>query len=206
MRSAFAAYKTQFEIYSTQQDYQHMGKPPRNNLSGQTFGRLTVTKKWRRNEKRRVEWLCRCRCGNKKWVQAQCLIGEYANSCGCLRDEMNRAKMSGDNPGRPCASKTHKKNCKFCGNEFLGLATKEFCSAAHKSRYQSTAKAIARASKLKCLQCGNPIPLLSGRWITCSRRCEAARCAESAYESQYGSFEEQLFAIRLALSTKETQP
>lgn len=55
-------------------------------LSGQRFGKLTVTaqvkSEVRRDRKRRF-WLCRCDCGSKSWVEASNLAG--GNSTSCVR-------------------------------------------------------------------------------------------------------------------------
>lgn len=66
--------------------------PPRHNLAGKTFGRLTVTNKYRRNGAHKIgrmyiEWFCECSCGNTKWVRATPMEHGKTLSCGCLRKE-----------------------------------------------------------------------------------------------------------------------
>lgn len=61
------------------------GKRFYNDLSGQTFGRLTVvsfagTKSWK--------WNCLCECGNKVAVTSGALRSDDTMSCGCLHSEM----------------------------------------------------------------------------------------------------------------------
>lgn len=57
-------------------------------LTGQTFGRLTVLKRsaqlGRRGE---VYWLCRCSCGVEREVRASSLRSGRAKSCGCYHRE-----------------------------------------------------------------------------------------------------------------------
>lgn len=59
-------------------------RPPRTNLQGRTFGRLTVLD-WEGNGK----WRCRCECGNEVLVQSDNLKSGNTKSCGCL--QKNRA-------------------------------------------------------------------------------------------------------------------
>lgn len=48
--------------------------------TGLKYGKLTCTDTFERRGKR-IYWLCKCECGNEKWVCAQNLI--KAKSCGC---------------------------------------------------------------------------------------------------------------------------
>lgn len=52
-------------------------------LSGQIFGRLTVLEQTE-NKNGRVQWKCRCECGNIVPVQSGCLRDGHTKSCGCL--------------------------------------------------------------------------------------------------------------------------
>ena len=75
-------------------------------LTGRTFGRLTVTS--RANvESNRCYWNCECNCGNKVVVRTDNLTGGKSNSCGCLQKEstqmhkklpkkLNTYNLSGD--------------------------------------------------------------------------------------------------------------
>ena len=66
-------------------------------LTGQTFGRLTVVKfHATNNPRKRASWLCKCECGNKKIVLGYNLISGASNSCGCLHKEQlaNRNKAN----------------------------------------------------------------------------------------------------------------
>lgn len=57
------------------------------NLSGQKFGRLTVTDSFR-IVSGRFYWDCKCECGNSKLVAALHLKANRIRSCGCLAREM----------------------------------------------------------------------------------------------------------------------
>ena len=57
-------------------------RPPRTDLSLQTFGRLTV-EEWLGDGK----WKCKCECGNEVAVQTDNLKNGNTQSCGCLQKE-----------------------------------------------------------------------------------------------------------------------
>ena len=60
-------------------------------LTGRTFGRLTVLKIAARNTGRNVDFLCRCSCGGKTTVPGDRLTSGKTKSCGCLkRDSVTR--------------------------------------------------------------------------------------------------------------------
>lgn len=52
-------------------------------LTGQTFGKLTVLQKDNKIGKR-IKWLCKCECGNLTVVQANNLKSGHTHSCGCV--------------------------------------------------------------------------------------------------------------------------
>lgn len=68
----------------------------RDNLEGKTFGRLTVTDKYKTKNKT-TYWLCKCTCGNLKWIDAKSLKLGETRSCGCLNSELasERGKKNG---------------------------------------------------------------------------------------------------------------
>jgi hypothetical protein len=86
---------------------------PKFDLTGQTFGRLTVAflSKERAPRKRRSEllWDCICSCGNTKLVTSQHLRKSLVRSCGCLQAESK--KETNRTHG---ASKTSEYNI-WCG-------------------------------------------------------------------------------------------
>lgn len=65
-------------------------------LSGQTFGRLTVIAfAGSDNPRRRAMWECLCTCGNTKIAAGYNLTKGLTNSCGCLHSEQlaNRNRL-----------------------------------------------------------------------------------------------------------------
>lgn len=56
-------------------------------LTGQTFGRLTVTSRISARGDRRTKWECLCSCGRKTVSVADNLRSGRSQSCGCLRAE-----------------------------------------------------------------------------------------------------------------------
>ena len=56
-------------------------------LTGQTFGRLTVIKRAGSDKHGRPKWKCQCSCGNTVIVVGRNLRTKNSKSCGCLRNE-----------------------------------------------------------------------------------------------------------------------
>lgn len=69
-----------------------MGKTK--DITGQRFGRLTVTEFCGRDSKGRMLWKCRCDCGTEKVVLANKLLTGRTKSCGCLRNELSKERMT----------------------------------------------------------------------------------------------------------------
>jgi hypothetical protein len=65
--------------------------PPPLDLTGQRFGRLTVTGDWevRKSGQQRC-WRCLCDCGKETWVCASSLTTGNTKSCGCFQREARR--------------------------------------------------------------------------------------------------------------------
>jgi len=58
------------------------------NIKGKYFGRLRVIKIADVQNQKGILWLCRCECGNLKYISGGNLRGGYIRSCGCLRKEV----------------------------------------------------------------------------------------------------------------------
>lgn len=56
-------------------------------LTGSTFGRLTVLRRHPVNSGKRVQWVCICECGVEKIVTGHGLTSGDTKSCGCLARE-----------------------------------------------------------------------------------------------------------------------
>jgi len=53
-------------------------------ITGQTFGKLTVIKRAGHNRSGAMMWLCECSCGGKKVINGVYLRNGHTRSCGCL--------------------------------------------------------------------------------------------------------------------------
>lgn len=58
-------------------------------LTYQTFGKLYVTEKWKR-ENKKTYWWCICECGIEKWITSNQLRVGKTKSCGCYKQEQRR--------------------------------------------------------------------------------------------------------------------
>ncbi len=65
--------------------------PGAKDLTGQRFGRLTVSHRAENSRHGKARWLCECSCGNMKTVLAATLLRGESRSCGCLNAEVSRA-------------------------------------------------------------------------------------------------------------------
>lgn len=63
--------------------------PAKLDLTGQTWGRLTILAERDRTKHGAIRWLCRCACGNERVVVTASLVGRKTESCGCLQRELN---------------------------------------------------------------------------------------------------------------------
>jgi len=65
----------------------------RKNLTGQTFDYWTVQNE-HIFENNQEKWLCECRCGTVKYVNAQNLLSGKSRSCGCLSAALARNRIN----------------------------------------------------------------------------------------------------------------
>lgn len=61
---------------------------------GDVIGRLTLIKRLPRKTYTTTRWLCQCSCGTQKDVAQIQLVAGKVRSCGCLRRDVWRAKMT----------------------------------------------------------------------------------------------------------------
>jgi len=59
-------------------------------LTGKTFGRLTVVERSFSPRRSRTIWICRCTCGQESDVISKHLVSGHTRSCGCLCKERTR--------------------------------------------------------------------------------------------------------------------
>jgi hypothetical protein len=63
--------------------------------------------------KRRIQWKCKCDCGNLKVVIGNRLISKHTTSCGCLKQEMLRKRNSKDIAGHRFGRLTVHNSCGY---------------------------------------------------------------------------------------------
>lgn len=97
------------------------------NLTGQKFGRLTVLYELPERKNGKIQWRCRCDCGNEKDVLSTSLTSGHTQSCGCLQKEKTSA--------------ANKRNIDLVGHRFGRLVVL--------SRSATSAKWVCRCD------CGN---------------------------------------------------
>lgn len=56
---------------------------------GRRFGKLKILDEYKRINKK-TYWLCRCDCGNLKFIKTDSLVDGSTKSCGCLNDKVRR--------------------------------------------------------------------------------------------------------------------
>lgn len=101
----------------------------KNDLTGKTFGRLTVLSFSHRekvDEGTVIFYLCRCECGNEKIIRGASLFRGLTKSCGCLQKEHAiKLGQSTRTDGRMMSAKlvwdhVYKDGCSF--DTFLKLS------------------------------------------------------------------------------------
>lgn len=63
-------------------------------LTGKTFGYLTVLNRAENNSRGDSRWLCRCKCGNEKIILGKSLRSGATVSCGCYHKEVVAKQMT----------------------------------------------------------------------------------------------------------------
>ena len=91
-------------------------------LTGQTFGRLTVIRYAGIAKNRKALWECECSCGNRIVVQGTNLRNGNTSSCGCLHKE----RFNG-----------HKHGLKHTRLYSIWCAMKARCSNPHTKSYRN---------------------------------------------------------------------
>jgi hypothetical protein len=80
-------------------------------------------------------WLCKCDCGNEKWVRAAELLNGHTKSCGCYQKKFN------------------KKD--FGVSAFTNLYNKYKCSARYRNlEFNLSKEEFTSLTKQKCYYCG----------------------------------------------------
>ena len=63
------------------------------NLAGKTFGKWTVLDDYIQGKDRHIRWLCKCTCGNERYVSSTKLRNGKSLCCGCDRGEKIKAAV-----------------------------------------------------------------------------------------------------------------
>ena len=77
--------------------------PSKKDLTGQRFNSLIVLSEVPREERKnikKVEWKCKCDCGNQVCVISNYLISGHTKSCGCRRADTARKNFTKDLTGK----------------------------------------------------------------------------------------------------------
>lgn len=83
-------------------------------LTGKTFGRLTVLKKGK-TESNKVYWICVCRCGNEREIYGA-QLRRRTKSCGCISTEIRVARNTTHGKSGTNTYKIWKDIFKRCNN------------------------------------------------------------------------------------------
>lgn len=75
-------------------------------LTGQTFGNLTVLYKTSEKRDNEIMWHCSCACGNEINVRGRCLRNGDTKSCGCLKSKKISKAQREDLTGQKFGSLT----------------------------------------------------------------------------------------------------
>lgn len=75
------------------------GQKKRMNITGETFGRLTVLEYFE-TRKGKSMWKCKCECGEEVIVSGSHLVNGHTQSCGCIKKD-RYAKKHGMTRKRP---------------------------------------------------------------------------------------------------------
>lgn len=87
-------------------------------LEGMTFGRLSVLRRSPRKDSdgRMRRWVCRCECGEQAVVRSTLLTQGLTKSCGCLRTEKFRERLTKHGGAHTLAYSSYTSMLARCGN------------------------------------------------------------------------------------------
>ena len=164
--------------------------PPRINLIGQKFGRLTVIEK-APSRKGKTYWKCLCDCGEYKVVQTRHLKNGKIRSCGCLSNENNPFNHTfSDNLNAP-------RICPLCGEKFIPNNVKRiYC-------YNCIPKGLPSKERIKLV-----LRLLKHKLILYKggkcERCGYNKCDGALQFHHKNPFEKEFALSQVHLNSKYT--
>ena len=121
--------------------------PKMQNLTGMRFGRLLVVSQAEHNGKH-IQWNTQCDCGNTKVIPTTNLVRGRSTSCGCLRKEVARERMTGSTPPRKLPE----------GHSALNILFSQYRRGAEARDllFDLSLSELAWITKLNCYYCGAP--------------------------------------------------
>lgn len=182
-------------------------------LIGQRFGRLLVIGRAERSRNKHSRWICRCDCGRETVVLGPSLTNLACKSCGCLRREKAKARMTPDRipirtldltgrrfgrliaicPGERRNGQTAWMCECVCGQKRT-IQTKILLRGESRScgclRRESAAEMLAERrvgnepGLRYCVQCGAEFPRVANNKIYCSGRCRSRNRQRPAERKQ----------------------
>lgn len=114
------------------------GRAKKIDLTGRRFGRLVVEDEAGRNRKGQVRWRCRCDCGGEHEVIGSILTRGGCLSCGCLRDELLRARAA------VVGAAESVRACETCGRIYTAVGPQKRCSDECRRRHHADDEARRR--------------------------------------------------------------
>lgn len=118
------------------------GRLKKANLLGQTFGRLTVRAAApTAGGKGEARWICDCSCGRTYAAVGTRMVNGICLSCGCLRDELMRARAAAVGSARRI------KACRTCGRIYTATGPQKECSADCRAKWHAADEARRREEK-----------------------------------------------------------
>lgn len=96
------------------------------NISGMTFGRLTVLSAERRGDSGKLLWRCRCSCGNETVVRGSHLRVGATKSCGCFNRELMLSKFASHGHTRGKKNTTEYNTWSSMKKRCLDPASKDY--------------------------------------------------------------------------------
>ncbi|SFX79537.1 hypothetical protein SAMN04487866_12625 [Thermoactinomyces sp. DSM 45891] len=134
--------------------------PPKSDLLGKIFGRLTVLELSHKQNRQQV-WKCQCICGQIRYITSAMLISGNTRSCGCLIGDVAR--------------KTHTKNDDMKVGDRYGSLTiiKQECNLKWLCQCDCGEQKVVRSCDLRnkqvkscgCLQKESIKTTLKQRWL-----------------------------------------
>lgn len=127
---------------------------PKEDLTGQKFGHLTVLGIDTDYAGRSIHWKCLCECGTIKSYQRYALVNGKVKSCGCINhktsSESHFIDLTGKRFGRLTALRVdHKEYSKSGGSKYYWLCS---CDCGNKTVVQSSVLKKGHTQSCGCLQ------------------------------------------------------